>query len=239
MKYAMPAWRAILLGLLACLSVSVHAGEPEVDARDPWEGFNRKVYAFNDGLDSYFLRPVATGYVTVTPLPARTWVSNFFGNIGDVWMAANNLLQGKPKAALSDTGRVVINSTIGLLGAFDVATEMGLERSDEDFGQTLAVWGLGNGPYLVLPLLGPSTLRDGSGLVLDYAADPLSYVEPGGLRYGTSGLRIVNARSQLLGTEKLLQGAALDEYSYRREFHLKRRQYLIYDGRPPRNDEDE
>ncbi|MDQ8021068.1 MAG: VacJ family lipoprotein [Moraxellaceae bacterium] len=231
--------RLLVFCFLFGLMGGASAQEGFRDPRDPWEKFNRGVYAFNDGMDAYFLRPVAVGYTEAVPLPARTWVSNFVGNIGDVWTAVNNLLQGKPANAASDVGRVLINSTLGILGTFDVASEMGLEKNEEDFGQTLAVWGVGDGPYLVLPLLGPRTARDGSALVVDLYADPVGYYHSVPVRNVIGGLRVVNTRSQLLGADRVLETAALDKYTYTRDFYLKRRTYLVYDGNPPREAEEE
>jgi phospholipid-binding lipoprotein MlaA len=208
---------------------------------DPWEGANRKVYAFNDKLDSYALKPIAQGYKAVLPLPARTGISNFFGNIDDVWISFNNLVQGKPSDSLNDIGRFAINSTIGILGLFDIATEMGLEKHDEDFGQTLAVWGVGDGPYVVLPLLGPSTVRDAGGTVIDKLVyTPNSLISSVPERNSLTVLRLVNARSKLLGMENTLDEASLDKYAFVRNFYLQNRRSLIYDGQPPRQrDEDD
>ncbi|MEC5396776.1 MlaA family lipoprotein [Uliginosibacterium sp. H1] len=209
------------------------------DPRDPWEKFNRGVYAFNDAADTYVLKPVAETYVAVTPLPARTWVANFLGNFGDTWIAFNNLLQGKFGDAASDVGRILVNSTVGILGTFDVASEMGLEKHDEDFGQTLAVWGVGGGPFVEVPLFGPRTLRDGAALFVDKYVDPFRIIDRVAVRNTMAGMQIVSDRSFLLGAETVLDNAALDKYAYRRDFYLKRRTYLIYDGNPPRDDEEE
>jgi phospholipid-binding lipoprotein MlaA len=221
-----------LLLLAGCASMSNNPA-------DPWEGFNRKVYAFNDTLDTYALKPVAEGYQNVTPLPARTNIANFFGNIEDVWIGVNNLLQGKGRDGFEDFGRFVINSTVGILGFFDIASEIGLEKHEEDFGQTLGKWGVDSGPYLVLPFFGPRTVRDSGGLVIDTLASPTSHVDSVAVRNSLAGVHAVSDRAQLLGAEKTLDEAALDKYSYVRDFYLQRRKNLIFDGRPPRDEEDD
>lgn len=205
---------------------------------DPLEAVNRGVFAFNDAVDTYALKPVAQGYQTVTPLPTRTNVSNFFGNVEDVWIGFNNVLQGKAKDGFGDLGRFLINSTIGILGFFDVATELGIEKHEEDFGQTLAVWGVGNGPYLVLPFFGPRTLRDSGGLVLDSVASPISSIDPIPARNTVRGLKLVSDRAQFLGAEQALNEAALDKYAYARNFYLQRRRNQVFDGQPPRLDDE-
>lgn len=238
----MKARGGILLWLLMLLPVLAGCATPGANADDPLEGFNRKVYAFNDKLDRYALKPVAQGYQAITPLPARTGISNFFGNLGDVWTSLNNLLQGKPTDSLSDLGRFALNSTVGILGFFDVATEVGMEKHDEDFGQTLAVWGVGNGPYLVLPLFGSSTLRDTAAMPVDFLAmDAYStgLVPRVAVRNAISGVKLVNARAQLLGAETTLDEAALDKYVFMRNFFLQKRRSDIYDGHPPRQRDDD
>lgn len=217
-----------LFALSGCASVQV--AHPD----DPWEGFNRGVHAFNDELDGWVLRPVASAYDTVAPTPVRHGVANFFGNLGDVWVGVNNLLQGKVGDAASDVGRVLVNSTVGVAGLIDVASLMGLEKHDEDFGQTLAMWGVGSGPYLVLPLFGPRTLRDGGGLVLDSVADPVAYVRPENTAWGLGAARVVDIRAGLLPAEKAMNQAALDKYEYLRSAYLQRRRHLVFDGNPPR-----
>ncbi len=214
-------------GLLAgCAS----SGNP----RDPIEGFNRAMFAFNEGLDSAIVKPVATGYEAVLPSPVRTGVTNFFGNIADLLIGVNNLLQGKAPEAFSDLGRVVINSTIGLLGVFDIASDAGLEKHNEDFGQTFGRWGVGSGAYVMIPVFGPRTARDTVGLILDLAADPVAHVSPNAERNVSLVLRAVNDRANLLPADKVVEEAALDKYSYIRDAYLQRRRNLIYDGNPPR-----
>jgi len=202
--------------------------------KDPWESWNRNVYEFNQVVDKVALKPAAKGYQKVVPPPVRGGVTNFFGNFRDVTSAVNNLLQFKVAKAFSDVGRVLVNSTVGLFGVFDIATPLGLEKHDEDFGQTLGHWGLASGPYVVLPFLGPSTVRDTAGLVGDYFTDPEFYLfEDDALGWGVFGLRIVNVRANLLAAERLLDEAAIDRYAFLRDAYLQRRLSQIHDGNPP------
>jgi phospholipid-binding lipoprotein MlaA len=208
------------------------------NAKDPIEGFNRAMYAFNDGLDKAVIKPVAKGYDAVLPNPVRTGVTNFFGNIADLFIGVNNLLQGKVSDGGGDLGRVAVNTTVGVLGVFDVASRMGLEKHEEDFGQTFGRWGMGSGAYVVLPLFGPRTVRDTGGLVLDVATDPVGYIDHVPTRNTLLTLRVINDRADLLPAEKVIEEAALDKYSYIRDAYLQRRRSLIYDGNPPREAED-
>ncbi|MEX3929896.1 VacJ family lipoprotein [Paraburkholderia sp. BR10936] len=222
--------RAITLGVAAlalggCSTVQTPSKE------DPWEGFNRTVYTFNDKVDTYALKPVAQGYVKVTPQPVRDSVTNFFANIGDVYNAANNFLQLKITDGVEDIMRIVINTVFGLGGLFDVATLAKLPKHNQDFGLTLGHYGVPPGPYLVLPLFGPSTVRDGVGLVPNYFINPLTYVDPAALSWGLYGLNVVSTRANLLGASDLLEGAAIDRYSFIRNAYLQRRRYLLSDGR--------
>lgn len=202
--------------------------------KDPWESWNRNVYEFNQAVDRVALKPVAKGYTKVVPPPVRGGVSNFFGNFRDVTSAINNLLQFKLGNALSDVGRVVINSTVGLFGVFDIASPLGLDRHGEDFGQTLGYWGVGAGPYVVLPFLGPSTVRDSAGLVGDYFTDPEFYLfESDALGWSVFGTRIVNVRANLLEAEGVLDQAAIDRYAFLRDAYLQRRTNQVHDGNPP------
>jgi phospholipid-binding lipoprotein MlaA len=207
--------------------------------KDPAEGFNRAVFAFNEGLDTILIKPVARGYDFVMPTPARAGVSNFFGNIADVFIGVNNLLQGKPSDAASDAGRFLVNSTIGILGLFDVATEMGMDKHEEDFGQTFGRWGAGPGAYVVLPFFGPRTVRDSAGLVLDLAADPVGNIDHVPTRNSLTALRVVSERAAMLPADKVIEEAALDKYSYIRDAYLQRRQNLVFDGNPPRDSDNE
>ena len=200
---------------------------------DPWENWNRKVFAFNEGLDEYLLKPVATVYADVVPQPVRRGVDNFFGNVADAWSAVNNFLQGKGTAGVYDIVRVGTNTVFGLLGVLDVATEMGVEKTREDFGQTLGVWGMGTGAYIVWPLLGPSSLRDSIALPLDTAATPAVAFNDGGARYSLTALQIINTRANLLGATRVLDDIALDKYNFLRDAYLQRRRSLVFDGNEP------
>lgn len=232
------ASRLRLTAVCAVISLGVLGGCATTnDPRDPLEPINRGVYQFNEGVDTMLLKPAAEVYQAVIPPVARTGVSNVFANINDVVVALNNLLQGKISEALSDVGRVLINTTAGLFGLFDVATPVGLEKHDEDFGQTLGYWGVGDGPYLVLPLLGPSNLRDTAGRVVDYNTDPVTYIDPSRDRNAVQGLRLISRRAELLNASRLLSVAALDEYEFVRDAYLQRRRNLIHDGNPPREKE--
>lgn len=209
------------------------AGLSAATAVDPWESFNRKVYAFNDAVDEAILKPVATAYRDVVPQIVRTGVSNVLGNIGDIWSAANHLLQGKLQDGLEMGMRVVTNTFFGLGGLLDPATELGLTRRSEDFGQTLGRWGVGTGPYLVLPFLGPSTVRDSAGLAVDRSIDSQMLPLSSGERYGLTALELVSIRAGLLGATKLLDEVALDRYSFLRDAYLARRRDAVYDGAAP------
>lgn len=204
------------------------------DARDPLEGFNRGVLAFNDAVDENLLQPVARLYQNVTPSGLRDRVRNFFGNLDDLYIGANNLLQGKVQEGLGDLMRVAINTTFGFFGIIDWASDMGLEKHNEDFGQTLARWGVRDGAYLVLPLLGPSTLRDTAALPVDWEGDPVLWHTPVDERNALTATRTVARRADLLGASSALEEAALDRYVFLREAFLQRRRSLVYDGRPPR-----
>ncbi len=207
---------------------------------DPLEPLNRAVFGFNEKFDQVLLKPVAQGYRAVLPEMVRTGVTNFFSNIGDVWIAANNLLQGKPENALQDVMRVAINTVIGLGGLIDVASDAGLEKHDEDFGQTLGRWGVGSGPYVVLPFLGPSTLRDGIALLgVDTAVDPVWNTNKVPTRNTLYSGRAINNRANVLDASRVMEEAALDKYRFTRESYLQRRRSLIYDGNPPREREPE
>ena len=201
--------------------------------RDPFEGLNRGIYKFNDGVDHILVKPAAEAYRDLVPAIIRTGIGNFFSNITDVLIALNNLLQGKLTSALSDVGRVVVNTTVGLLGVLDVATEAGLEKHNEDFGQTLGAWGVGPGPYIVIPFLGPSSVRDAVGLIGDWKTDPLTYVDPTRTRNQLYGVQFVSRRAELLEASRILETAALDPYEFVRDGYLQRRQNLVYDGNPP------
>lgn len=222
---------AALIGGVLLAGCASTGGNP----KDPWEGYNRAMYAFNDAVDRAVVKPVAKGYQRAAPLPVRVGVGNFFGNLGDAWTGVNNLLQGKLVDGASDFGRVAINSTVGILGFFDVATPIGLQRHDEDFGQTLGKWGVGDGPYVVLPIFGPKTLRDTAGFGVDTAVDPVGHRDHDvALRNTATGLRLIHQRAELLPAEAVIDQAATDRYAYIRDAYLQRRLSLIHDGRPPR-----
>ncbi|MES2976693.1 MAG: VacJ family lipoprotein [Pseudomonadota bacterium] len=226
-----PLWIAAMLAIVAVLSgcASARTGV----TRDPWEKYNRSMTRFNEGVDSAVLKPVATAYVQVTPPAVRTGVSNFFGNLGDLWSAINSALQLKGQNALENFFRFNVNTFMGLGGVLDIASEMNLERHREDFGQTLGRWGVGTGPYLVLPLLGPSTLRDAASLSIDRQGNPISYVDDYTTRYTLYGMRAVEARANVLRAGNVLDQAALDKYTFSRDVFLQYRRAEIYDGNPP------
>ena len=218
---------------LALVCGPVGANEtPEVD---PWEGFNRGVFSFNEGLDRAIVKPLAQGYRYVMPDFAEQGVHNFFENLGDVKTFINNLLQGKPKEASQDLGRVIVNTTIGIAGLFDVATPMGIPKHDEDFGQTLGAWGVESGPYLVLPIFGPSSVRDGIGRVPDMMVDPLPQIGDDDTQLGLQVLRVIDTRAQFLDAERVISG---DRYTFIRDAYLQRRQFDVNDGQVEFNSSD-
>jgi phospholipid-binding lipoprotein MlaA len=197
--------------------------------RDPWEGLNRETHKFNEGVDKVVLKPVATVYREHVPPLVRTGVSNFFGNIGDAWSAVNSLLQFRLLDAEENVARFQLNTMFGLFGIFDIASDAGIERHREDFGQTLGRWGIPAGPYLVLPLLGPSTLRDTVALPVDWHFDVIGGIRPIPARNTTYALRAVDTRSNLLRVSSVLEEAALDKYSFTRDAYLQRRRAEVYD----------
>jgi len=203
------------------------------EEKDPLESFNRAMFSFNETFDGLIMKPLAIGY-NALPDPVNKGVTNFFGNIGDVVVLLNDILQFKLTHAASDTGRIVFNSTAGLLGLIDVASPMGFRKRDEDFGQTLGYWGVGSGPYLVLPILGPSSIRDTFGRVVDYYTDPITYVRPTSTRGALIFIEAVDTRADLLSASKVFEEAALDQYLFVRDAYLQRRRSQIYDGDPPR-----
>lgn len=215
---------AFIGGVSGCAST---ASNP----KDPYEGFNRAMFSVNEGIDKV-AKPVAEGYDAVAPLPVKAGIGNFFGNIGDVWIAVNNFLQGKGGDGFSDVGRFLINTTIGIGGVFDVASEMGLEKHSEDFGQTLAVWGVPEGNYLFWPLIGPRTTRDTFGWLVDTTADPVWRVDDVALRNSLVGVRFVDVRASLLPTDKVVEQAAFDKYVYIRDAYLQNRRSVVRDGKP-------
>ena len=227
-RHRLPPWAAAAAALL------VAAGAAQAQStNDPLEGWNRAVFGFNEGLDAAVLKPVATGYKTVVPELVRNGVSNVFSNIGDGWSAINQLLQGKPVAAAQMTMRVATNTLFGIAGLFDVASDLGIERQQEDFGQTLGRWGLPAGPYFVLPLLGPSSLRDTAALPIDLQWRPAALSNDSATRIGLSTLQLIDVRANLLGASRIVDDIALDKYVFVRDGYLSRRRSLVYDGDPP------
>ncbi|MGZ2743482.1 MlaA family lipoprotein [Burkholderia stagnalis] len=223
--------RHAALAVAAAVALSGCATVQTPTKGDPLEGFNRTMYKFNDTVDTYALKPVAKGYQYVVPQPVRDSVTNFFSNIGDVYIAANNLVQLRIADGVGDIMRVVINTVFGVGGLFDVATVAKLPKHTADFGVTMGRYGMPSGPYLVLPLLGPSTVRDAAGLGVDYLGNPLTYVKPDGVSYGLFGVNLVNTRANLLGAGDVLEAAAIDKYSFVRNAYLQRRQMLIGNAR--------
>ena len=225
--------------MAACVALLLAGCATSGNPKDPIEGFNRAMYGVHDGIDTVLLKPVATGYDAVLPDPVQTGVTNFFANISDIMTSVNNLLQGKPKEAISDLGRVAVNSTIGILGIFDPASGMGLEKHDEDFGQTMGAWGVGEGAFVFLPIMGPRTVRDAAGIYMDIWFDPVNYIDHVPTRNTIWAVRVVNLRANLLPADKVIEEAALDKYSYIRDAYLQNRRNLVYDGNPPPRSLDE
>lgn len=232
----LPCWRAlalmlaIALGAGGCASTTTRS-TTGVDP-DPLEPANRAFFTFNETLDQYLIEPLAEGYVNITPVPMRTAVTNFFDNLRYLNVILNSFLQGKFYQGFSDVGRFVVNSTLGVGGLFDVATDAGMPRHDEDLGQTLATWGAGQGAYLYLPVRGPNSVRDAPDLVSSYFLNPLTYVT-GAVLFPVTALGIINTRANLLDETRIRDEAAIDSYSFTREAYIQRREYLIFDGNPP------
>lgn len=219
-----------IAGVLALAMLTGCATGPNADPRDPLEPFNRSVYGFNEGLDRVVLRPAAQVYNDALPSPVRTGVRNFFNNLADAWTAVNALLQLRGQAAIDSFFRVQVNTVFGLGGLIDIASDADIPRHREDFGKTLGHWGVPTGPYLVLPLLGSSTVRDTAALPVDTWGNPVSHLNDSGARYGLYGLRIIDARAQLLRASSVLDQAALDKYSFTRDVYLQLRGASDYDG---------
>ncbi|MDB5908166.1 MAG: transporter [Massilia sp.] len=221
---------AFIMMLMAVLgAMSGCATGPERNPADPLEPLNRATFRFNDAVDRTIAAPVARGYNRVVPQPVRSGVDNFFSNLGDVVVMFNDLAQGRFADGMSDLMRVTINTTFGIVGVFDIATQAGLEKHDQDFGLTLGHWGFPTGPYLVLPLFGPSTLRDTAGFAVDQYAQPMNYQRPA-VRNSLWGLDFVSTRARYLGATDLLEAAALDKYLFTRDAYLGRRQYQLTGG---------
>ncbi|MEB0047839.1 MULTISPECIES: VacJ family lipoprotein [unclassified Pseudomonas] len=221
-------WSNHLARLCVCAGVLlVPFAAQAASEDDPWESVNRPVFQFNDFVDTYALKPIAQGYDYVTPQFLEDGIHNMFRNVGDVTNLFNNILQAKPAAAGVDTARILLNTTLGVAGFFDVGTKMGLQRSDEDFGQTLGRWGVGSGPYVMLPLLGPSTLRDAPSKVVDGYTGPYPYINDVPVRNSVFGLNLVDTRASLLSAEKLING---DKYIFIRNAYLQNREFKVKDG---------
>ncbi|MBT8078415.1 MAG: VacJ family lipoprotein [Gammaproteobacteria bacterium] len=220
------------LGTLLCIAGCATSAPGQRSPADPWEPLNRNIHAFNDTLDSVTLKPVAKAYEKAVPSTARLGVTNFSRNLRSPLNLINSFLQGKPRDGFTEAGRFLANTTFGLLGVLDVATDMGLESHDEDFGQTLAAWGVPDGPYVVVPMLGPRTLRDALAIPLNFLADPLLHYDNSSVRDRLYVLRLVDVRHRLFAAEGLIKDST-DRYLTIRESYLQRRQYLIHDGDPP------
>lgn len=223
---------ALVVAAAGLLGGCATSGNP----KDPIEGFNRAMFGFNEGLDKVIIKPVATGYEAVLPDPIQTGVANFFSNIADLMIGVNNLLQGKPAQAASDAGRVLVNTTVGFLGILDVASTMGMEKHEEDVGQTFGRWGMDDGAYVVLPFFGSRTVRDTIGLAFDVYTDPVAHVDHIPTRNVLLATRLISDRAEFLKADKVIEEAALDKYSYVRDAYLQRRRSLIHDGNPPKFD---
>jgi phospholipid-binding lipoprotein MlaA len=225
--------RAVAAVSILLLSAGCASTPGATRGDDPWQGMNRGLYKFNDTVDRATLKPVAKGYRKITPRWFRTGVGNFFANLSYPATIVNQFLQGKPGMGVRDTGRFLLNSTIGIAGLLDVATPLGLQSNDEDFGQTLAVWGVGSGPYVMLPFFGPSSVRDAPSRVFDYFLGPLTYMDvPWETVWAMRVLDIVHSRSELLPLDPTLE-RAYDPYAFIREAWVQQREFAIYDGDPP------
>ncbi|MES2758803.1 MAG: VacJ family lipoprotein [Pseudomonadota bacterium] len=225
---AATSWRSIALALAVSTTLAGCATGP--NPRDPYEKFNRQMFKFNDAVDRAALKPAATAYKQVLPTFVQTGVSNFFGNLSDLWTGVNNLMQGKGQDGMSDLTRFALNSTLGIGGLLDIGSEAGLHKHNEDFGQTLGAWGVPAGPYLMLPLLGPSTVRDTVVMPIDVAADPWAYKDPVGWRNVGIAVRAVDQRAAVLDASNLMEEAALDRYEFIRDGFLQRRMSRITDN---------
>jgi phospholipid-binding lipoprotein MlaA len=229
---ALVAALALALALAGCATIREGRGGPG-QRLDPWENWNRKVFNFNEDLDNAFLKPVATAYTEILPEGVRRGVSNFYANFSDGWSAVNNMLQGKFALGFEDVTRVITNTLFGLGGVFDVASELGIDHKYEDFGQTLGHYGVGAGAYVVLPILGPSTVRDTAALPLDRLASPPAFVDSTGWSIGLGVLQLVSTRASLLGATRVIDEISLDKYTFIRDAYLQRRRSLIFDGDVP------
>ncbi|MDR0934346.1 MAG: VacJ family lipoprotein, partial [Burkholderiaceae bacterium] len=214
----------------AAVSVAALAAGCAHSPNDPLEGYNRQAFYFNEAMDTVVIKPIAHGYHDLLPDVVQTVVRNFFGNIADVWIAVNNFLQGRGDEGFSDVSRIMVNTLVGVGGAIDVASEAGLQKHNEDFGQTLGVWGAPPGPYFVIPILGPSTIRDTIAVPADYwFGDPITYIYDRGFRWGAIALRGISKRAELIDAAAVIDDAAIDKYEFIRDAYLQRRQRMVHD----------
>ncbi len=220
--------------LCLCLSACATPMADRSDPRDPYENLNRKVFVVNQVFDQVLLKPVAKGYSNYAPDFIQTTIGNFFGNLADVWTAVNNFLQGKPREGIQDTGRVAVNTVFGIAGLADVATKLGFPKHQEDFGQTLGVWGVKPGPYVMLPLFGPSTMRDAVAKPLDLYADPVNLSTRADVEYSLRAMRLVDDRARLLPTTDMIEKVALDPYQFVRDAHFQQREARVNDSKANR-----
>jgi phospholipid-binding lipoprotein MlaA len=223
----------MILAVSSALLLQACASVKSADVRDPWESMNRSVYTFNEVLDNAAIKPAAKVYTAVLPSPVRTGVHNFIGNLGDVWTLANTAMQLKGQAAAETLMRISVNTFFGLGGVLDVASEMRLEKRNEDFGQTLGYWGVKSGPYVVLPIFGPSTLRDTLATPIDMQGNVVQQFNDTATRNVLTGLRVIDVRSGFLESLDVIKAAALDPYTFVRDAYLQKRENDVYDGNPP------
>ncbi len=232
--FCAPVWRIVVLTVLLALQGCATVAQPH--PRDPLESFNRTIFGFNDVVDKAVIKPVASGYKAVTPDWLRKGVGNFFNNLEDVWSAVNNGLQGRGQEFSDSVGRVMVNSTIGMLGVFDVASDLNIERHTADFGLTLGRWGVPPGPYVVLPFFGPRTLREVVGMPVDTRGMPVYNIGDQDAHTWLPVVDVIDLRAKYLNAGDVLEGAALDAYSFRRDAYFQRQRNIQYDGNPPEED---
>ena len=238
MKRPVPPFRRIALAL-ACGSALLAGCAAAPTREDPFEPWNRAMYEVHQVVDGNLIKPVAEAYVKYTPEPIRTGISNFGGNIDDLFTGINNLLEGRKDQAGDDFGRVLLNSTFGMLGIFDLASMMGINKDKKDFGITFGKWGIPQGPYLFVPLWGPTTVRDGTGTLLRIFIGPVGYIPDVPLRNSIYGVGYLDLRAQALSAESVIETAAIDRYRFLRNAYLKNRRYQVYEGKPPPEEDDD
>jgi phospholipid-binding lipoprotein MlaA len=228
----------LLAGVASAALLAGCAAAPSRD--DPFEPMNRASYAVHEVVDGHFVKPMVQAYVDYTPRPIRQAISNFFGNIDDLFSFVNDVLQGKPEKAGHDLGRVITNTAFGVGGLIDIASDAGVPKGNEDFGQTFGFWGIPQGPYIFIPVFGPTTVRDGTGWIIRGYTTPIGYIPDVPVRNVIWGMGAVDLRASVLGTENVVNQAALDPYTFIRRAYLQRREYLVHDGEvPPRKEDDE